>query len=201
MPINLYKCEFYFYPFDNLFNYLSSIPTNNSDTIEHWRILFKKYDILSIDELEKYINTYGNNYHEYFQYTHHYEMPQSDYIYHFDIGKILMDKPKRAQLLSINKLKRIAAFDIPTDNYISKKPIVICKFITPYNRYLVIDGNHSLANSIYKRKRYVKTLIRNPVKDDFIFTIDYVMYILNNFLYENPYITQKHQCLFDSLLY
>lgn len=199
MPINLHTSEIYSFPFETLFSMLLSIPGNDARTIKHWEALFSHFNDCSIDEYNTYINNYGLNYHEYFQFMKNYVSLESYYVFHFDVGKILSVIDRKPCIILRKKLEKIACFDYSTDGYISNKPVILCPFYADNKNLIVIDGNHSLSNSKDKHKFFIRYLIRIPGKNDFIFTIDYAMYILNNFLMEHPNISSNDYSLFDFL--
>lgn len=192
MPVDIFKGEYYKFDFDKLMAMPKDVYKSDrfNKYLNDWNTLLHRLDNISIKEYNLFVNTFNRKwyYPEYYQFTQMYMERHNPYIFNFSIEYILSNIKRlglKKRYIGVKKLSKIASFDetITLDGRTVKPdPIIICPFILPNAKFVILDGNTRINYYLKSNKFFTSYIIYNITsKKDFLLSVDWAMY---NFVYE-----------------
>lgn len=176
----------YSFPFELFLNQFEPLSVSYPKTynyINRWRDIFIKLEAKTLKEYQDFnsIQKDNNKSYEYFQYSLDFPQFSSKFIFHFDIEKIKNNvKYIRKKYIFTKRIANSVCYDKTANDLFSLNTIIVCPFYHHSKRLLVIDGNHSLSSAIKYKKPFVRYVHYFPHSSDFIFSIEWAMYLFIN---------------------
>lgn len=185
MPINVDRLlnNYYEFPFNQV---ISSVQINDAlslQTVQLWRNTCYRLDKYSLTELKNLTDII----HEHFSVPFRYYLNGQaiEYYYQFDIESINKRiSSSNLEYMKTSTVLNSCKYDHTAIGISSNHPILIYPFplVSKKLNSVIIDGNHSLCASIKRKDKYVSCYICKPQRNDFLFSIDYVMYLIHCFI-------------------
>lgn len=203
MLFDLYSKNSYSFPFELFFNQFEPLSISYPKAynyINRWREIFIKLETKTLKEYQ-YFNSIqkGNTKpYEYFQYSLDFPQFSSKFIFHFDIEKIKNNaKSIRKKHMFTKKISNSVCYDKTATDKFSLNTIIVCPFYHHSSNLLVIDGNHSLLSAIKYKIPFVRYIYYFPHSSDFVFSIEWAMYLFINEFASNTVFDESATLVLD----
>lgn len=191
MPVDVLKGKYYKFDFDKLTTMPKKVYESDrfNKYLKDWNILLHRLDNISLQEYNLFVDTFNKKFYcpEYYQFTQMYIEGHNPYIFNFFIEYILSNIKTlglKRRYISVKKLSKIASLDetITLDGRTVKPdPIVICPFILPNAKFVILDGNTRMNYYLENQKLFTRHIIYNITsKNDFLLSVDWAMYSFVN---------------------
>lgn len=191
MPVDFHNEKYYEFDFDKLTTMPKEVYESDrfNKYLNDWNTLLHKLDNISRQEYNFWINTFNSKsyYPEYYQFTQKYINGCNPYVFNFHIEYILSNIQRlglKKRHIGVKKLSKIASLDktITLDGgTVKSDPIVICPFILPNAKFVILDGNTRMNYYLENNKLFTRHIIYNITsKNDFLFSVDWAMYSFVN---------------------
>lgn len=187
MPVDVFKGEYYKFDFDKLTAMPKKVYKSDrfNKYLNDWNTLLCRLDNISPQEYNLFVDTFNRKSYcpEYYQFTQKYIEGHNPYIFNFFIEYILSNIKRlglKKRYIGVKKLSKIASLDDTIaldDRTVKTDPIVICPFILPNTKFVIIDGNTRMNYYLENNKLFTSHIVYNITgKNDFLLSVDWAMY-------------------------